>query len=129
MIDDARVFQLVRGIVTPEDFTEEFYKKCAELLFEQLDREEAANPAQLINLFETEEEQNEIAGLFNARIREVHTQEEKEKALKETILRVKENSMNYRSAHLAPSDMAGLMRLVQDKKDLEELENLHISID
>ena len=37
--------------------------------------------------------------------------------------------MNYRSAHLAPSDMAGLMRLVQDKKDLEELENLHISID
>ncbi len=129
LIENTGLYGKIKRYITPEDFTEEFYKKCAELLFEQLDREEAANPAQLINLFETEEEQNEIAGLFNARIREVHTQEEKEKALKETILRVKENSMNYRSAHLAPSDMAGLMRLVQDKKDLEELENLHISID
>lgn len=50
-------------------------------------------------------------------------------ALKETIIRIKQNSIKYRSGHLAPTDMAGLMQLVTDKRDLEELEKLHISID
>ena len=59
---------------------------------------------------------------------ELPSQEEMEKALKETIIRVKQNSMKYRSEHLPPTDMAGLMKLVEDKKHLEELEKLHISI-
>ena len=79
-------------------------------------------------IFYLNEEQKEIAGLFNATIHKVETKEEMEKALKETIIRVKENSMNYRSAHLPPTDMAGLMKIVQDKKDLAELEKLHISL-
>lgn len=49
--------------------------------------------------------------------------------MKETIIRIKQNSIKYRSEHLAPTDMAGLMQLVTDKRDLEELEKLHISID
>ena len=100
----------------------------AELLFSQFEETGNANPAQIINCFQDEEEQKEVAGLFNARIQEVETQEEMEKALKETIIRVKQNSMKYRSEHLPPTDMAGLMKLVEDKKNLEELEKLHISI-
>ena len=49
--------------------------------------------------------------------------------MKETIIRIKQNSIKYRSGYLAPTDMAGLMQLVTDKRDLEELEKLHISID
>jgi len=45
----------------------------------------------------------------------------------ETIVRIKENSINHRS--LAPTDMEGLMKLVQDKKALEELKRTHISLD
>ena len=66
--------------------------------------------------------------MFNARIHEVETQVEMEKAVKETLIRVKENSMKYRSEHLPPTDMEGLMKLISDKKNLEELEKLHISI-
>ena len=80
-------------------------------------------------MFENEEEQREIAGLFNARIHKVETKDDMEKALKETIVRIKQNSIDHRSKALAPTDMEGLMKIVQDKKALEQLEKTHISID
>ena len=80
-------------------------------------------------MFPEEEEQKEIAALFNARIHEVESKEDMEKALKETIVRIKQNSIEYRSKHLPPTDLEGLMKLVSDKRSLEELEKLHISID
>lgn len=128
MIEYAGLYQKIKKYITTEDFTEEIYHRVAQLLFSQLEENGTANPAQIINCFREEEEQKEVAGLFNARIQEVETQEEMEKALKETIIRVKQNSMKYRSEHLPPTDMAGLMKLVEDKKSLEELEKLHISI-
>ena len=50
-----------------------------------------------------------------------------DKALKETIVRVKKNSIDHRT--LAPDDLQGLMKIVEDKKMLEALEKTHISID
>ncbi len=128
LIENTGLYQKVKKYISPEDFTEELYCKVAGLLFAQFEEKGEANPAQIINYFQSEEEQKEAASLFNARILEVETKEEREKALKETLLRVKENSMNYRSKHLAPTDMEGLLRVVNDKKDLEELKKLHISI-
>ena len=52
-----------------------------------------------------------------------------EKAIKETIIRIKQNSINFRSQNLDPTDLNGLMKVVEDKKSLEKLEKLHISID
>ena len=95
----------------------------------QFEESGEANPAKIVSMFPDEEAQKEIAALFNARIHEVESKEDREKALKETIIRIKQNSIKYRSGHLAPTDMAGLMQLVTDKRDLEELEKLHISID
>ncbi len=129
LIENTGLFQKINKYITPEDFTEEIYHKVAEILFQQFQETGTVNPAQIISMFPEEEEQKEIAGLFNARIHQVETKEDKEKALKETIVRIKQNSIKYRSEHLAPTDMQGLMKLVTDKKDLEELEKVHISID
>ena len=75
-----------------------------------------------------EEEQKEVAGLFNARIHEVETQSEMEKALKETIIRVKENANHHRSAHANPNDISAMMQMIEDRKALDELKKLHISL-
>ena len=129
LIENTGLFHKIKKYITPEDFTEEIYRKVSEILFQQFEQTGTVNPAQIISMFPAEEEQKEIAGLFNARIHEVETKDEREKALKETIVRIKQNSIKYRSEHLAPTDMQGLMKLVTDKKDLEELEKVHISID
>ena len=90
--------------------------------------EGALNPGKIVSMFQNEEEQREIAALFNARIHEIDGKQEREKALKETILRVKENSYNYRAAHIAVTDIAGTQKLIDDKRQLEALRKLHISI-
>ena len=129
LIEDPRLFGKVEKLITADDFTEELYHRVAQELFAQYDRDKKVNPAQIISLFQEEEEQKEVAGLFNARIHEVETKNDMEKALKETIIRIKQNSIDYRTKHADPTDLNVLMKVVEDKRSLEKLERLHISID
>ena len=128
LIEYDNLYDKIKDIITPEDFTEDIFRKVAELLYEQK-KSGTVNPAQIISLFAEEEEQREVAELFHARIHEVDSAAERDKALKETILRVKDNSISYRSAHLEPTDMQGLQQLVEDKRTLQNMEKMHISID
>ena len=128
LIEYDNLYDKIKNIITPEDFTEDIFRKVAELLYEQK-KSGTVNPAQIISLFAEEEEQREVAELFHARIHEVDSAAERDKALKETILRVKDNSISYRSAHLEPTDMQGLQQLVADKRTLQNMEKMHISID
>ena len=128
LIEDTRLFGKISGLISPEDFTEDLYHKVATVLFEQFKTEGVVNPAKIISMFEDEEEQKEVAGLFNARIHEVETQNEMEKALKETIIRVKQNSIEHREAHANPADIGAMMRFIQERKELQQLEKLHISL-
>lgn len=128
LIEYDNLYDKIKDIITPEDFTEDIFRKVAELLYEQK-KSGTVNPAQIISLFAEEEEQREVAELFHARIHEVDSAAERDKALKETILRVKDNSISYRSAHLEPTDMQGLQQLVTDKRTLQNMEKMHISID
>ena len=128
LIEYDNLYDKIKDIITPEDFTEDIFRKVAELLYEQK-KSGTVNPAQIISLFAEEEEQREVAELFHARIHEVDSAEGRDKALKETILRVKDNSISYRSAHLEPTDMQGLQQLVADKRTLQNMEKMHISID
>ena len=128
LIEYDNLYDKIKDIITPEDFTEDIFRKVAELLYEQK-KSGTVNPAQIISLFAEEEEQREVAELFHARIHEVDSVAERDKALKETILRVKDNSITYRSAHLEPTDIQGLQQLVADKRTLQNMEKMHISID
>lgn len=129
LIEDNRLFETVRGLITADDFTEELYHKVAQEVFAQYTNEQAVHPEKIIDLFPGEEEQKEIAGLFNARIHEVETKSDMEKALKETIIRIKQNSIDFRTKNAVPTDLNAMMQIVEDRKALEKLEKLHISID
>ena len=128
LIEDTRLFRIVSSHISPDDFTEDLYHKVASMLFEQFQTAGAVNPAKIISSFMDEEEQKEVAGLFNARIHEVETQNEMEKALKETIIRVKQNSIEFRESHANPTDINVMMQFIKERKELQQLEKLHISI-
>ena len=57
------------------------------------------------------------------------TKEEKEKALNDTVYRLKENSIRYASEHLEPTDLQGLQEIVKERKKLQNLKQMHIFID
>lgn len=129
LIEHPKLFEQIGSLITPDDFTEELYHRVAEILFAQYKDNGNVNPAAIISMFEDEEEQKEVASLFNARIHQVETVADFEKAIKETVIRVKQNSNHYRSEHLNPTDMEGMMRVINDKRALEQLEKLHISVE
>lgn len=128
LIEEPKLFDVTEKYIGPDDFTEDIYHQAAVLLYEQHEQGEI-NPARIISMFTDEEQQREIAALFHARIHPVESRQEKEKALKETIIRVKQNSMEHRSKNLAPTDLLGLQKLVEDRRQLANLQKLHISID
>ena len=127
LIEQKGLYEKISAYISPEDFTDPLYREVAEKLFEQLKTGEV-NPARILSAYEDAEQQREVAALFNATVR-VETKTELEKALNETILRVLRGSIEYRTAHLDPADMAGLQKIVADKRRVEAIGRLHISLD
>lgn len=128
LIENERVFAQIKKYITPMDFTKELYQEVAGLLYDQYEAGELS-PAKVMNHFTDEEEHREVASLFHTRIQKLHTKEEQEKALKETIIRVKNNSVDHATKMLDPTDIMGLQRLMEAKRSLQDLQKLHISID
>lgn len=127
LVEEPQVYPKIRQYVSPEDFTEDLYKKVAEQLFEELDRGEL-NPAAIISLFTDMEEQREVASVFNTKLAEITTPQDREKAFHDILVALKRNSYEYFSAKLG-SDVHALNKVIEGKKALEELARTHISLD
>lgn len=121
---DTDIFPVIRGLITAEDFTEELYRKVAAEVFRQYEADGRVNPARIVSMFDEEEEQKEIASIFNARIHDVETKSDMDKALRETVIRIKQGSIDYRTKHMDKADLNALMQLVEEKRALERLEKL-----
>ena len=121
------LYQAIRPYILPEDFSTDFYRQVASLLFAQLE-EGQVNPAKIIDCFTDAEEQRQAASLFNTQV-PVQTEEEQKKAIRETIRKVMETALEQRSASLDPSDIASLQKMIEGKRKLQELDRLHISLE
>lgn len=124
-IEDTSLFDKLKGIIAPEDFTEELYEQVAQMLFAQYHTEHKVTPAKIINQFESKEEQNEVASLFSTEIPEDLGEVERKKALEETVLRIKKNSLDVKSKKaIENNDIIGLQNIIREQADLQKL---HIS--
>ncbi len=125
LIEDTGIFDKIKDIIGPGDFTENLYRQVAEILFCQYETEHAVTPAKIINRFESKEEQNEAASLFNMTIRGEMSDLERRKALEETIMRIKKNSLDVQSKKaIENNDIQALQNIIREQADLQKL---HIS--
>lgn len=125
--DEPALYSKIKKYISAGDFTQELYKKVAEKLFAALEAGEY-NPAGIISMFQDEEEQREAAALFNTKLAEVETKQEREKAFHDILYAVKKNSYEYYSSKLG-ADVNALNQVIAGKKALEELSKTHISLD
>ncbi len=125
------IFETVEKYLKPEDFVVPLYRQVAEMLYEQR-AEGEVNPAKLLNAFQDNEEQREVASLFHASIH-LESEQEQNRAFADALLRIKEESLAERNRTWNPTDMQALQNLVKAKKELEELgrkrQQLHISFE
>ena len=127
LAEEPQIYPKISAFLSPEDFTEELYRKVADRLFEDL-AQGTVNAAAIVSMFPEEEEQREVAAIFNTSLVEPETKKEKEKALHDILVSVKRISYEYDSGRLG-SDIEALNRVIAGKKALEELSKTHISLD
>lgn len=121
LIEDNSLFDKIKGILGPEDFTEGIYNEVAVLVFEQYEKEHTVIPAKIINCFQSKEEQSEIAALFSAGIRGEMNAAGWQKALTETVLRLKESSLDKQSSKaIEVNDTALLQKIIAEKSDIKK---------
>lgn len=128
LIEKPNIYPQIKKYITAEDFNEGVYKTVAIHLFEQLEQNKL-NPAQILSIFQNQEEQGKAAALFNTKIEALEGKLEEEKAVKDIVLKVKQHSIEHLDTTSGSSGVAGLQRILEGKSILQELEKLHISLD
>ena len=127
LTEEPEIYPKISKYVSPEDFTEEIYHKVAVVLFDELEKGQI-NPAGIISMFEDSESQREAASLFNTKLHELESRQEKERALHDILMKVKKNSYEFMQNRLG-ADINALKFAIEGKKALEELSKTHISFD
>jgi len=127
LIEYPKLYLSVKAYIGPEDFDGEPYKTVATLLFAQYEAGERA-PAKIINHFIDPEEQSQAAALFHSTLK-VETAAEMEKAFKESLQKMMLHSLDVRKGQLNPTDMAGLQKIITDRKRVNEIARLTVTFE
>ena len=123
LIEEPELYDKIKEVITAEDFKDDMYHKVAELVFQQFRENGKVLPAAILNQFSSKEEQNEIAALFNTGLDGEINHTEKEKALNDTIHKVKKFSLDYDS-----SRATSIEQLQEIIKQQINLQKLHMSL-
>lgn len=118
LIEDENIYGKIKDIISEKDFVEPLYYMVAKMLFEQLESG-AINPAKILNQFTEEDEHIEAAELFNTSLREEMSSQEKEKALNDTVYKVKKNSLDYASRNA--KEVSELQEIINEQKKLQKI--------
>lgn len=120
--DRDKWFKKVAEVISPEDFIDPFYNRVAALFWEQMEGGQA-NPAQIMNYFEDEEEHRKVTELFVSPIRANLSIEEQEKAVNDAVLKIKKESLDHKAA--TATDIADLQQII---KEQNKLQKIHITL-
>ncbi|MCR5398330.1 MAG: DNA primase [Lachnospiraceae bacterium] len=126
LCEEPDIYKSIAEYISAADFTDELYGQVANELISGIESGGFV-PATLVSRFEEEEDQQKIAQIFNTKITGLDGQPlamdsitDKEKALKDIVLKVKENSYEYHSKNLT-GDVASIDEAIRGKKQLEKL--------
>lgn len=122
LVQDELLFQKVSGVIGPQDFIEEPFHSIAVKLYGQL-KQDKLNPAAIISTFDNEEDQRKAASIFSSELNEELSVSERERALNQTVQKIKKNSLDVRSRSV--TDVAELQKIMKEQK---EIRNIHIHL-
>ena len=123
LVEEDTLYSKIKEFVGPDDFEDGVYKQVATEVFKYCEASQPVDTARIVDLFMEDEDRKTVAALFNTTVGELTDSSDLSKALKETLLRIKKNSLE-----LAQKNGANLRSLVEGKKKLQRLERIEISI-
>ncbi len=119
LIEDPSLYDKIKDYIDEDDFEDPLYHKTATLVFEELKVTGQVTPARILNQFEDVEEQKTAASLFNTKLKTDDDPAIREKALNETVKRIKKNSLELKSRSVR--EISDLQKIIQEKAKLQKL--------
>lgn len=119
LIEDPSLYDKIKDYIDEDDFEDPLYHKAAALVFEELKVTGQVTPARILNQFEDVEEQKTAASLFNTKLKTDDDPAIREKALNETVKRIKKNSLELKSRSVR--EISDLQKIIQEKAKLQKL--------
>ena len=119
LIEEPSIYDKTKDYINEDDFVEPLYHHVAALVFEELRATGQVMPARILNQFEDVEEQKTAAALFNTRLKTDDDPAVREKALNETVKRIKKNSLELKSRSVR--EIADLQKIIKEKAQLQKL--------
>jgi len=121
LIDDPALYEKVKDFLTPEDFVEGIFRDVAQMVYEQYEKEHSVDPAKIISCFSDMEEQALVASIFSAQVHGELDEAKRQKAIKDTIMKLKEDSLDRLSQKaIEANDTAYLMEIIAKKAELKK---------
>lgn len=122
--EEPNILEKIEPYISEEDFITPMYQMVAKKIIQDI-HDKTLNMAKIISMFETQEEQKEVASLFNTHLLELKTKEEREKALHDILVSVKKNAYVFYSEK-AGVDISAITKAISAKQSLEKLEKEYI---
>ena len=119
LIEEPSIYDKTKDYINEDDFVEPLYHHVAALVFEELRATGQVMPARILNQFEDVVEQKTAASLFNTRLKTDDDPAVREKALNETVKRIKKNSLELKSRSVR--EIADLQKIIKEKAQLQKL--------
>ena len=129
--DEPEIFAQVSEYLRPEHFREGIYRQAAEGCWRILTENKGVNPAAVIGMFDTQDEQEAAASLFNTRLQGLNTKAEREKALKDIVISIRKSAADREKEQIGMNgqDSAEMMKkMIQTKRDLEALHGIRFNL-
>lgn len=119
--EDSQIYYKLRDILKPEDFTDGIYAEVAKLVFNEYENGREVIPAKIISCFEEATQQSEAAALFNGGLLGEMKEAERQKALLDTVYRLKVESLDKQSLKaIEENDTVLLQNIIRQKADLKK---------
>ena len=124
LADDPQLIGPVAKYVKPADFSEGLIRRTAQLMYEAIESKRPA--ASIISKFEEVDEQREVSAIINGEVPPIDTNEEKEKALTDFVVKILENSARKASESETGEDPVA--RNIALKRTIGKLKAIRISL-
>lgn len=134
------IWEKIRDFITPQDFTEGLTRDIMSLFLEQFEKQGKLNPAEIIDAFSDVSQHSKVSAILNEEVHFEGAEEENpamkqefaNKAISETIRRIKEESINRQMKELTESQLESReknQRFLELMEQQQKLKNLYITLD
>lgn len=129
IVEDPAIYGVVKQYISPEDFDPGTYQKAAEEVFRQA-ASGRVDPAAILDHFSQEDEETvrEVSSMFNTTVGEITERADRQKALKEMMMRIKRGAISRLKDTSETMDPATATKMVEDRRMLKMIQEADLQI-